>query len=188
MSLRLASLRTRLLSTRSYATTTEQQKQDPQVVTFSAPAKPRPYYARPGRDLPPLQRKWPTLLAIMLLGTSSWAAFYFFAANQERFSSSVMRQVMATIRDNPELQHALGDAIRPEPVWWLNGDPLVKGGIHLLQGHVDLSFRVKGHKGSGTLYFTSIRKQKGQHFQPLRFRVICDDGNVIDIPLRSMPA
>ena len=40
-----------------------------------------------------------------------------------------MRQVMSTIRDSPELNAALGDALRPEPVWWLNGDPVVNGAV-----------------------------------------------------------
>lgn len=64
-----------------------------------------------------------------MLGTTAWGAFYFYAANQERLSSSVMRQVMSTIRESPELERALGDAIRPEPVWWLNGDPVVNGAV-----------------------------------------------------------
>lgn len=34
----------------------------------------------------------------------------------------------------------------------------------MLQGNIDLSFRLKGHKGSGTLYFTSVRKAKGEPF------------------------
>lgn len=34
----------------------------------------------------------------------------------------------------------------------------------MLQGTVDISMRVKGSKGAGTLYFTSIRKEKGQPF------------------------
>ena len=71
----------------------------------------------------------PRLLALAFFGTSAWGAFYFYAANQERLSSSVMRQVMSTIRDSPELNAALGDALRPEPVWWLNGDPVVNGAV-----------------------------------------------------------
>ena len=53
--------------------------------------------------------------------------------------------------------------------------------IHMPGGNIDLSFRVKGHKGelqcpqciyllncfpgAGTLYFTSIRRVKGEPFQ-----------------------
>ena len=72
------------------------------------------------------------MLALGVLASTSWGAFYFYAANQERLSSSVMRQVMSTIRESPELIDLLGDAIRPEPVWWLNGDPVVNGAVRLL--------------------------------------------------------
>jgi cytochrome c oxidase assembly factor 1 len=93
------------------------------------------------------------------------------------------------VRDNGELKDMLGDAIRPEPAWYLNGDPWINGSvittthfcsihsisfflcfqINLPQGNVDLSFRLKGHRGSGTLYFTSIRKAKGEPFTPREY-------------------
>jgi len=123
------------------------------------------------------------LLAFGVVGVSAWATFYAYATNQEKLSSSVVRQLMETIRASPELRDVLGDAIRPEPVWWLNGDPWINGSISLMQGNVDLSFRLKGHKGSGTLYFTSIRKAKGEPFTILRFKVIADDGTVVNLPL-----
>ena len=94
--------------------------------------------------------------------------------------------------------------------------------ISMPQGNVDLTFRVKGHKGrgvpcpclrvsslpvdSGTVYFTSIRRAKGEPFTiraslsriahptnlhviliPVRFRVIKDDGQVVNIPI-TQPA
>ncbi|KAI0077114.1 DUF1783-domain-containing protein, partial [Panus rudis PR-1116 ss-1] len=160
----------------------------PEPVTFSAPSKPREYYARPKpRALPPLQKKWPIILTLAVLGTSAWATFYLYVANQERLSSSVYKQILATIRESPELQRVIGDAIRPEPTWWLNGDPWISGSVHLPQGNVDLSFRVKGSKGScaGTLYFTSIRKNKGEPFAILRFKVIADNGEEVHIPVET---
>ena len=36
---------------------------------------------------------------------------------------------MVTVSENEELRETLGDAIRFEPVWWLNGDPYIKGGV-----------------------------------------------------------
>lgn len=75
------------------------------------------------------QRKWPTILIASILGVSAWGAFYFHAANQERLASSVVRQIMSTVGGYPALREALGDAIRFEPVWWLNGDPYIKGGV-----------------------------------------------------------
>jgi len=158
---------------------------DPEV--YSSPSRPREYYSRPHlRELPPLQRKWPVILALGVFGTTAWGLFYLYVANQERLASSVYKQILTTVRDSSEVQALLGEAIRAEPVWYLNGDPWVNGSIRLLQGNVDLSFRVKGHKGSGTLYFTSIRKNKGEPFTILRFKVISDNGQIIEVPTSSL--
>ncbi|KAH0826899.1 cytochrome oxidase complex assembly protein 1-domain-containing protein [Lanmaoa asiatica] len=177
---------------RTYATATQLPRpppptEEPPIETFSAPSKPKLYYTRPSSrdDLPQIQKRWPFILAFAALGVSGWAAFLLVAMNQERLSSSVVRQVLQTAREDKALQVALGDAIRFEPTWYLNGDPWISGSINLPQGNVDVSFRLKGHQGYGTLYFTSIRKTKGEVFTPLRFRVICDDGRVINIVPQS---
>jgi hypothetical protein len=36
--------------------------------------------------------------------------------------------------------------------------------VNMPAGHVDLSFRVQGSKTKGTVYFTSVRKDKGLPF------------------------
>ena len=36
--------------------------------------------------------------------------------------------------------------------------------VNLPAGHVDISFRVRGPTGAGTVYFTSVRKDKGIPF------------------------
>jgi len=173
-------------SFRTYVTTTElprpPPKDAPATETFSSPSKPGQYHKRQERDLPQIPRRWPVILVLSIAGVGSWVAFIAWSQNQEKLSSSVVRQIMATVRESREIQDLLGEAIRPEPVWWLNGDPWVSGAIYLMQGNVDLSFRVKGHKRAGTLYFTSIRKAKGEPFTILRFKVIADDGTVVDVP------
>ncbi|KAI1794709.1 DUF1783-domain-containing protein [Ganoderma leucocontextum] len=174
----------------SFATTsqteTHNHKSLPETETFDKTSRPGLYYARPSpRDLPPLTSKWPAILALGAIGVSAWAVFMVFVGNQERLSSSVMQQIMTTIRENAELRDVIGEAVRPEPVWWMNGDPWVNGAIHIPGGNIDLSVRVKGHKGAGTLYFTSIRRAKGEPFQILRFKVIADDGREVNIaPVR----
>lgn len=95
-----------------------------------------------------------------------------------------MRQILQNLRDSDIVRESLGEAVRPEPAWYLNGDPWIEGAVscvelkkvlfpnsehlflqtNMLQGNVDISFRVKGSKGAGKLYFTSIRKEKGQPF------------------------
>ena len=52
-----------------------------------------------------------------------------YVTNQEKLSSSIMQQVMSTVREHPELRAVLGEAIRPEPVWWMNGDPWIDGAV-----------------------------------------------------------
>jgi len=89
---------------------------------------------------------------------------------------------MRSVRENEDMHNMLGAAIRPEPLWYLNGDPWISGRINMMQGNVDLSFRLKGHKGSGTLYFTSVRKSKHEPFKILRFKVIGDNGDTVHIP------
>lgn len=49
------------------------------------------------------------------------------ATNQEKLSSSVFRSTLRALRADPQLKDVLGDAIRPQPEWYLNGDPFVKG-------------------------------------------------------------
>ncbi|KAF9053303.1 cytochrome oxidase complex assembly protein 1-domain-containing protein [Panaeolus papilionaceus] len=173
---------------RQYATELPRSRPPPpgrQVVieTFSEPSRPRPYYAKhpPFRDLPRSKPTWPILLAAAVVGVSGWVAFMTVASNQEKLSTSVYRSIMRALKANAELQEKLGDVIRPQPEWWLNGDPHISGQIAQLAGNIDVSFRVRGSKGSGTVYFTSIRKEKGAPYTVLRFKVICDDGTVVHI-------
>ncbi|KAF7440330.1 hypothetical protein PC9H_000674 [Pleurotus ostreatus] len=164
---------------RAYATETHRPRPEPSVETFSSPARLRPY--RQPRDLPLPKKKWPVILAAVTGGVLAWSAFLTYITNQEKISSSVVRQIMRSVKESVELRDHLGEAIRPQPEWWLNGDPRIKGNINQLQGNVDVSLRLKGSKDSGTLYFTSIRKEKGVPFTILRFKVICDDGSVVHI-------
>jgi cytochrome c oxidase assembly factor 1 len=69
------------------------------------------------------------MLAFAAAGVTGWAAFLLFATNQEKLSSSVVRQIMQTVRESPDLQGLLGNAIHPEPAWYLNGDPRINGKV-----------------------------------------------------------
>jgi cytochrome c oxidase assembly factor 1 len=71
------------------------------------------------------------IFALAAVGLSAWALFYAYATNSERLASSVMQQIMQTARTNPELEQMLGEAIRPEPAWYLNGDPWVNGSVYV---------------------------------------------------------
>ncbi|KAH0584657.1 hypothetical protein J132_00080 [Termitomyces sp. J132] len=173
-----------IFATRNYSELRRQPppiRPEPIVETFSATSQPQSYYAKhpPTRELPRIKKRWPTVVGALVFGVAAWVAFMTYVTNQEMISSSVVRQIMRSVREDEKLKEVLGEAIRPQPEWWLNGDPLIHGKISQLQGNVDVSFRIKGSKGAGTLYFTSIRKEKGVPFTILRFKVICDDGTVV---------
>jgi len=98
-----------------------------------------------------------------------------------------MRRVLSELRESEDVRDILGDAVRPEPKWYLNGSPWVYGSVKMLQGNIDVSFRIKGHKGAGTVYFTSIRRTRGEPFTTLRFKIIADDGTIILMPRETSP-
>ncbi|GLB35624.1 putative cytochrome oxidase complex assembly protein 1 [Lyophyllum shimeji] len=181
----------RQLRPRTYATELPRPpppQEKPEVETFSDTSRPQPYYAKhpPTRELPPIKKTWPVIVGAIFGGLAGWVAFMAYVTNQEKISSSVVRQIMRAVREDPVVQEVLGSAIRPQPEWWLNGDPLIRGKISQLQGNVDVSFRIRGSKDSGTLYFTSIRKEKGLPFTILRFKVIGDEGTVILIDAKPI--
>jgi len=52
-----------------------------------------------------------------------------YITNREMITSSVVRQVMRSVREDTNLREALGEVIRPQPEWWLNGDPKINGRV-----------------------------------------------------------
>jgi len=128
-----------------------------------------------------MKSKTPMFIGLGVLGLSAWGAFLLYAMNQERLSSSVVQQLISRLKLEPRLTPVLGQSIRFEPQWWALGAPYISGAVNLLQGNVDVSFRIQGSQGRGTVYFTSIRQTKGALFTILRFKVICDDGTVISV-------
>ena len=65
----------------------------------------------------------------MIIGGSAWAAFITHVKNDEKLSSSVFRSIVRTVKADPQLREVLGEVIRPQPEWWLNGDPYVSGHV-----------------------------------------------------------
>ncbi|KAI4294635.1 cytochrome oxidase complex assembly protein 1-domain-containing protein [Schizophyllum commune] len=159
-------------------------REQPEPELYQHTSRPRPYVkipAAPRRPLPSIPRRWPAVLAFAAVGVVGWAVFFTYVTNQEKVTSSVVQQMLRSMKSSEELHEYMGDAIRPVPEWWLNGDPWIHGRVNQINGSIDLSFKIKGSKGSGTVYFTSVRKEKGEPFVILRFRVIGDDGTIINL-------
>lgn len=156
----------------------------PEPETYAHTSRPRTYVkvpSAPRRPLPSIPRRWPAVLAFAAVGVCGWAVFFTYVTNQEKVTSSVVQQMLRSMKSSEHLHDYLGDAIRPVPEWWLNGDPWIHGRVNQINGSIDLSFKIKGSKGTGTVYFTSVRREKGEPFVILRFRVIGDDGTIINL-------
>lgn len=69
------------------------------------------------------------VLAAAALGISAWGVFMVVVTNQEKISSSVVKQIMRSVREDARLKEVLGEAMRPQPEWWLNGDPKIHGRV-----------------------------------------------------------
>jgi len=52
-----------------------------------------------------------------------------YATNQEKLSSSVYRSIVRALKADEGLRSVIGEAIRPQPEWWLNGDPRIIGNV-----------------------------------------------------------
>jgi cytochrome c oxidase assembly factor 1 len=76
------------------------------------------------------------VLAAMAFGIASWGMFMAVVTNQEKISSSVVKQIMRSVREDAQLKEVLGEAIRPQPEWWLNGDPLINGRVRNFIVHI----------------------------------------------------
>ena len=53
--------------------------------------------------------------------------------------------------------------------------------VNMMQGVVDVSFPITGILGHGVVFFTSIRKAAQAPFQIIRWKVILDDGQTLDL-------
>jgi cytochrome c oxidase assembly factor 1 len=52
----------------------------------------------------------------------------------------VVRQIMRSVRENEDMHKLLGDAIRPEPLWYLNGDPWINGRVIAIVHYSEMGF------------------------------------------------
>ena len=123
----------------------------------------------------------------------------------------MLKNVMEKIKDDERVQSRMGDGVALEREMLLAGDPWINGNVrvgdaptaapfltprhsqvNMMQGRVDMSFRVRGSKGesvhvcqhaprspphrpdSGKAYFTSIRRDQIQPYETLRFLIVLD--------------
>ncbi|KAG7442395.1 uncharacterized protein BT62DRAFT_954777, partial [Guyanagaster necrorhizus] len=166
-------------------------RQQPRITTFSDTARPRPYLVRK-KELPEIKgglalvkRPWLAVVACSVTGVSAWTLFWTDITIEESLSSPIMKELIHVLRSDTEVKMILGEAIMPEGQWWHKGRPRVYGSVDIPHGYVDIRFRVEGSNGSGTVYFTSKRRDEAPPFDIVRFKVVADDGTVCKVDMSS---
>ncbi|KAG0147972.1 hypothetical protein CROQUDRAFT_655569 [Cronartium quercuum f. sp. fusiforme G11] len=138
------------------------------------------------RKLPELPNRRPLYILTFVAISGVWATFVYFSTNAEKANSTVVNAVLFELRTNPVSQEALGSPIRAEKDDMF-GQLWVDGQINLMQGAVDVAFRVKGSSNSGKVYFTSVRRERDAAFEIIRWKLIRDDGAIFDLSQQPVP-
>ncbi|SAM70842.1 uncharacterized protein UBRO_20475 [Ustilago bromivora] len=141
------------------------------------------------KPLPSVPNRLPYLAAFVATALASWAAFAAYATNNEKLSSSVFKSVVSQVKSSSQVAQLLSSptchnlpkptshsiTLKPKP--WLGVTCRVKGSVNMMQGRVDLSFKITNapeKTNTGTVYFTSVRANKHAPFEILRFLVVND--------------
>lgn len=127
-------------------------------------------------DLPrPLVSVWlKTLpLFVFLVTVSSLAIF-----NYEKSTSSTVSSILYALRTNTHARDLLGDEI-----YFASQVPWIRGELAPMQGVIDISFKVKGTKGTATTKFVSVRsKARGGYFETVEWSLKMDgSGEVVQL-------
>ncbi|EPS37142.1 hypothetical protein H072_9222 [Dactylellina haptotyla CBS 200.50] len=98
--------------------------------------------------------------------------------NYQRSNSSVVSSTLYALRVNPDAREALGDEIsfKAKTIPW------IRGTMDQLHGKIDISYKVIGKRGEGTVHFTSVREGgRGGKFKTKRWALELPTGETRDL-------
>ncbi|KAH0844541.1 hypothetical protein AYO21_08569 [Fonsecaea monophora] len=132
---------------------------------------------RPDRALPDLPRPisiWlKTLPVFIVLVTLASLAIF----NYEKSSSSTVNSILYALRTNRHARELLGDEI-----YFASKVPWISGELSPMQGTIDISFWVKGTRGTAKTKFVSLRRNsRGGFFETLEWSLQTEDGTVVQL-------
>ena len=108
----------------------------------------------------------------VLITLSSLAIF-----NYQKSSSPVVSSTLYALRTSPRARELLGDEI-----YFRQRIPYIAGEMNQLQGRIDISFSVRGTKGTGVMTFKSFRPTAKGLFETKEWSVTVDgSGEKIDL-------
>ncbi|KAJ1969421.1 cytochrome oxidase assembly protein 1 [Dimargaris xerosporica] len=150
----------------------------PRATWYSTSPSPKPHGTdKPlhvARDLPPLKSRKTMRYVGLGVALGIWATGTALAFNHQRLSSSVVTSTVFFVRHSDQAIEALGQPIAFESGW-----PWISGTINQLKGQVDISFNIKGPKGSGTVFVKSVRT--GHHWTDQELALRLNSGQTIDL-------
>lgn len=119
-------------------------------------------------------RRWLQTIPIFILVCSASAMGIF---NYKKVSSPIIAATLYSLRTNPNVRQELGDEVYFASQWaWIWGP------INLVQGRVDVSFRVKGTKESALCRFRAKRVGgRSGMFKTEEWSLTMNDGRCIQL-------
>ncbi|KAM3506821.1 hypothetical protein MY10362_002149 [Beauveria mimosiformis] len=143
---------------------------------------------RADRELPDISQvgfRWGRTLPLfaVLVAASSFAIF-----NYQKSSSPVISSTLYALRTSPRARAVLGDEI-----YFKHQIPWIGGEMNQMQGRIDITFSVRGSKGTALMRFTSRRPSSRSLFETSEWSLRTEDGTWIDLledgdPFKSLLA
>lgn len=150
------------------------------LVSFNkTPARPDLLFRVANRPLPTLKelspnRRWIRTFPIFVLICVASAMGIF---NYQKVNSPIVSATLYSLRTNPRVREELGDQ-----VYFASNYAWIWGPINLVQGKVDIHFKVKGSRAQGMCRFRA-RRHGGRDgmFQTEEWSLTMDDGKCIQL-------
>lgn len=156
------------------------------VVPNKQAARPDFLQRIPDRPLPSNKslsntRRWVRTLPLFVIICTASALGIF---NYQKVNSPIISATLYSLRTNPRVRDELGDEVYFASQWaWIWGP------INLVQGNVDVSFRVKGKKAAGLCRFKA-KRQGGRNgfFKTDEWSLTMDSGICLQLLEEENPA
>ena len=102
--------------------------------------------------------------------------------NYQKSSSPVIASILYSLRTSPLAREHLGDE-----VYFLHRIPIIWGEMNQMHGRIDISFSVRGSRGTGVMKFASFRPTSRGVFETHEWSLEMENGERVDLLAVSDP-
>ncbi|KAL8703823.1 MAG: hypothetical protein Q9201_003001 [Fulgogasparrea decipioides] len=124
-------------------------------------------------DVPSSYKIWLKTLPIFITVVTASALAIF---NYQKASSSIVNATLYALRRSEAGRRELG-----EQIYFRDKFPWIWGKMNQLHGRIDISFAVKGTKGTGMMRFRSIRRTRMGYFETQEWSLELEDGRKLQL-------